>query len=265
MVIKWHLAALTALSLVGVGVYAVNVLLGCIKGKGGEIRPPAFLLAAVFLCASVTVTTLTIGNPSRILNVLGNLKSGFSMAFASSFVLLLISVYLFFLIKKQERVKTWAISFLGMVFSLIIMFGVSEMYMKFSRPALDGWFIPCIFIGYAFLAGILGYSFMNDFSKNLAKTAYVALLIQCGGFVWFIINLASIGLADRYLSISRLFFGDIAPYFYIFIIFLGIIVPFISIFLAKKGKISGLLTMAAFICQIVGGGGFIAVINLAGL
>lgn len=261
MVIQWHLTALTV-SLIGVGVYLLATH-SVLKGNGGAIRLPAMVLTAIFLLIGIIGITTSIGNPERILNVLGNLKAGFSMGLISSCALFFIAIYI--MLTKKITFKTKLVYVLGIILGLLIVIGNIKIYMKPARPALFHWSIYLFFASYAVSIGTLCYAMLKTFTceqteKSYSKVMVAAICAQLLSIIAFIINLLSIGTSDRLLNIAVVNSGLFAATFYGIVIFLGIIIPLI--FAIKFVNHNKLFTLTAFICNGIGGIVFAAMLNI---
>ena len=262
MVTQWHLTALT-ISLIGAGVYLLAAP-SVLKGNGGVIRLPAMVLTAVFLLIGIIGITTSIGNPTRILNVLGNLKAGFSMGLISSCVLLFAAVYIMFT-KENTLLKTKLVYILGIIFVLLIIIGNTKIYMKPSRPALFHWSVYLFFVSYTFSIGALGYVMLKEFvceqsEKIYSKIIIAAIFAQALSLVAFLINLSNIGTSDRLLNTAIITQGLFAPAFYGVVIFLGLIIPLI--FTVKFVNCNKILALVAFICSGAGGIVFATILNV---
>lgn len=267
MTTHWPLAALTILGSVGLGIY-LTATIGYFKRDGGEIRPPLLIFIAILLLLAPITATISLGNPSRIANILGHPQSGFSIAMLGCLSLAFISLFLLrFVGRENNGVVKNAVIIIGVAVAFIICYGILMMHMKPSRPAIYTWSVPLYLLSFAASSGIFGYSAVSSFCQpakgnGLRAGKYVALLLQAVAVIGFMVNLNSIGVADKTLTLDLLLNGGLSFNFYGMVLIIGLALPAVFEFVAsRKQDDNRIFQLLAFIMVSVGGVGFSIILS----
>lgn len=267
MTTHWSLAALTILASIGLGIY-FTATIGYFKRDGGEIRLPILIFIALLLLLAPITATLSLGNPSRIANILGHPQSGFSITMLGSLALALISLFLMrFTGKENDVIQKNMIIIIGAAVALLMCYGILAMHLKPSRPAIYTWSVPLYLLSFIASSGIFGYRaivsfFQSGKDNSFRASKYIALLLQAVAVIGFVVNLNSIGSADKTLTTNLLLNGGLSFYFYGMVLAIGLILPAVFEFVADRNSNGNkIFQLIAFIMVAFGGVGFSIIIS----
>jgi len=263
--IKWNYLFLTVFTTIGVGSYLISSL-HTLTDRRGSINPPSVITIITPIVLGFLFMLFSLSSPSKIFNILGNIKSGFSLVMLTSIILSFVAI-IQFLLKRRKNIlelqKIFAI--IVTIISLVYIYAVAKLYMIPAREALYTYAVPLFLISFIISIGVFIDRLLSEPKKDIYYlVGRIAIFSELIAVIYFTINLSVLETTDRYLSIDTL----IIPMNIVSIIFyIGLVVGiFFPLFINLnpnckiKGKINRIVTV---ITLLIGGVSFITILNVS--
>ena len=246
MNVQWPLlifGLLAGLSMGCLGVVSVAEL----RDKLGELRLPGLAVALGALAAGGVASALHMGNPGRVLYVLGNLGSGIAQELLATAVAgIVIVAYLVAIAKQASPGVRKVLAVLGLITAVVLPFITGHAYVQGARPAWDTWFLPLMYVGAAGAMGLLTMYLLGAIKKvdaadlvRLGKATFVAVIVFAVTAGLYLAAVAFAPYPTFSRSIARVFAGDLAPLFWGGVVVAGVAVPLALTGMGSFGRALG--------------------------
>lgn len=232
MDVQWPLLIFGLLAGLGMGCLGF-VSASVFAGKFETLRVPGLLVALVALALGGLASALHMGNPARVLYILGNLSSGITQELLATVVAgIVILALLVAVVKNASAGVLKALAVLGLVVAVVLPFITGHAYVQGSRPAWDTLLLPVMYVGAAGAMGLLAMYLLAAVKKVPAdelaladKAAFVAMLVFAATIVLYLGAVALAPYQDASRSLTRVLVGDLAPLFWGAVVVVGLAVP----------------------------------------
>lgn len=243
MDVQWPLLIFGVLAGLSMGCFGF-VCAFVLTGRAESLRIPGIVIALVSIAAGGLASALHMGNPDRILYILGNLQSGITQELiATAIAGVLILALAIALIKKASPGVLKTLSVLGLIIAIALPFVTGEAYVQGARPAWNTLFLPIMYMGAAFAMGALAMSLLARIKHiddadlgMISKASFIAAIVCAATVALYVTAVALAPFPDPSRSIDRLITGDLAPLFWLVVVALGLAVPLALTAMQAFGK-----------------------------
>ncbi|MDR0453765.1 MAG: hypothetical protein LBH05_03015 [Deferribacteraceae bacterium] len=262
MIIKWSLMALTAGSTAGIGLFIFGSM-NNFREWSGKSYPFFTGTAFVLMLTGLVIHIMGLGTPSNLLGMLSHITTGFSMATIGT-VLLVVLLFIIAIRSSMGKSTPKWMPIFGFILSVCVCYGLSLVYTKASRPALNHWFIPLYIAAVTCLSGSYGHIFFRrPYFRSGAVVRFMFLAMTISAVAGFLINLKIIDTADRYLNM-QIINSNMAWCFYGGTVIIGLGGPLMAELALKFSKRGRIFTLAGWIGTFIGSISFFTIINILG-
>ena len=282
MEIQWPLLIFGVLAGLSMGCFGY-VCAFVLAGRAERLRLPGTVVSLAALLVGGAASAFHMGNPDRILYILGNLQSGITqelLAAAAAFVL--VAAMGIALWKKASGGVLKTIAVLGLIISVVLPFITGDAYMQGARPAWNTWALPFMYVVAAFAMGSfamylasLALRAENADVRLLGKASFIAAIAFAVAVGLYIAAVAVAPFPEPSRSVERVLSGDLAALFWLVVVIAGIAVPIAlsGIYALKSrsaapGKTVALanptIVLAGFACLLAGSVAIRAIMYLLG-
>lgn len=263
--IKWNYFFLTVFTTISVGSYLISSL-HSLTDRRRTLNDPSVITVIVPIVLGFLCMLFSLSNPSKIFNILGNIKSGFTLVMLTTIILAGVAIIQLLFRRRKNILELQRIfAIIVIIISAVYIYAIAKLYMIPAREALDTYAVPLFFI--SFIIGI-GIFIDRLFFKSMRDIYYlvgrIAIFTELVAVLYFTINLLLLETTDRYLTAKSVlvFTNIISIIFYVGLI-VGIFFPlFINLNpnCKIKGKINSLISVVTL---IIGGVCFITILNVS--
>lgn len=232
MDVQWPLLIFGLLAGLGMGCLGI-VSVSEFTGRLAALRVPGLVIALGALAVGGLASALHMGNPARVLYVLGNLNSGITQELIATAVAgVVILAYFIATVKNASAGTRKVIAGFGIAVAIVLPLITGHAYVQGSRPAWDTLFLPFMYLGAAAAMGAFTMYLVGAVKKAaaekiafLGKTAFVASLVFAVSVVLYLAAVAFAPYQDFSRSVTRVLTGDLALLFWGGVVVLGLAVP----------------------------------------
>lgn len=232
MSVQWPLLIFGLLAGLGMGCLGV-ISVAELRGKLDKLRLPGLTIALCALAVGGAASALHMGNPGRVLYVLGNISSGIAQELLATAVAgVVIVAYLVTAVKQASPGVRKALAVLGLIMAVALPFITGHAYVQAARPAWNTWFLPLMYLGAAGAMGLATMYLVGAWKKidpaelaRLSRAAFVSLVVFAVTVALYLVGVALAPYPDFSRSVARVLTGDLALLFWGGVVVLGLAVP----------------------------------------
>ena len=265
MAIQWPLVLFTLLTGLGVGVFSCVAVTEWL-GIGDVVRMPGTITALAAMAVGGVASVCHLSHPSRTLNIVKHLDTGVGKE------MLLIgitgaAIFLYALIRSfgLPDLPGKILTAVGLVSGIILAFEMGATYVLPARPAWRTWLWAFIYATSAAATGLFALyvwaavfrdRIEESFIIGINKGALIALIVQVGVVLAYLMFLASSPSEDLVKKPARLLKGDGALPFWGGVVFAGMVIPMamtIWVQVDRSSHHSLVVACVGLVCVLLGG------------
>lgn len=251
---SWSLIFYTVFVGLGTGAFGYVTITEWL-GKAQKSRLAGAVLALVAMVVGGVSSALHLGHAERVANVLANLESRISQELILVIAVgVFVILYIALLYTGASDLVRKIVATLGLVAAVILAFMNGLIYVLPSRPAWNTVVLPLIYLASSAVLGLFSMYVYTALRKEeeaqvvqgLNNWALLAIIVQAGLVIAYVIFLAVAPFQAESRSPMRLIGGDLALIFWLGVVVLGLIIPLWLTFRSRAAKMeTSFLTTAA--------------------
>lgn len=265
MDIQWPLVFFTLFTGMGVGAFSCVAITEWL-GIAESIRMPGAITALAAMAVGGVASVFHLSHAFRTYNILKHLDTGVGKEMLliglTGFLILAYCTLLSMGFWDQARKIVAAI---GLVSGVVLAFEMGAIYVLPARPGWNTWFWPFIYASSAAVTGLFAMYFWAAAFKghmeeavvlSMNKATLIALIIQAGTILAYMIFLGGAPYADPTRKPARLLTGDSAVPFWGGVVLAGLVIPLgLTVWLqvGQTAHFSLSIAVVGFIGVLVGG------------